>query len=272
MPTYYDYRKVYLTPDEAQDLTVALIVAVFSAMAFSWTEPEVALLIALSILMLAEVLSINDTLSGFSNDGLITIGSLFLVIGAIEKSHIVDYSSRLAFGMNSSKTWGIFRMYFSSFIISAFFNNIPQVAVMVPVVKDWAKLRGIASSQLLIPLSYTVLAGGMLATVGTSTNLVVQGLLSNDNRVQFNFFDPAAIGLPAGMLLIAYMMIAGPYLLPNRPDKTSAEHNRAFTQVAEVTVEENSSYCNKPVRYIFEGLGMTGENFVKIRRYIFLIV
>ena len=61
--------------------------------------------------------------------------------------------------MNSSELWGKIRMYVSSFFISAWFNNIPQVAIMIPVVQDWARLRKIPSSQLLMPLSYTVLAG-----------------------------------------------------------------------------------------------------------------
>lgn len=266
MPTYYDYRKVYLDQEESQNLTIALIVVVFSAMAFNVTAPEVAFLIVLGVLMLAEVLSINDTLSGFSNDGLITIGSLFLVIGAIEKSHVVDYGSRKAFGMSSSETWSIVRMHVSSFLISALFNNIPQVAIMIPVVKDWARLRKIPSSQLLIPLSYVVLAGGMLATIGTSTNLVVQGLLTNDNREAFNFFDPAAVGLPAGAVLIVYMTFSAKYLLPHHEEKREAEHDRAFTHVAELTIHADSYYCNKEARFLFEGLGMTSDNLVKIRR------
>ena len=270
MPTYYDYRKVYLTQEQSQNLTIALIVVLFVGMALNWAEPEVAFLIALGVLMLAEVLSIADTLAGFSNDGLITIGSLFLVVGAIEKSHLVDYGSRKAFGMNSSILWGKFRMYFSSFLISALFNNIPQVAIMIPVVKDWASLRKIPSSQLLIPLSYTVLAGGMLATIGTSTNLVVQGLLSADKagREQFHFFDPAAIGAPAGMVLILYMLFAGRYLLPHYEDKISKEHERNFSHVLELTVQEDSYYAGKTVNHIFSGLGLVSENFIKIRRSV----
>ena len=243
--TYYlGQKKVDLSYDEQLNLTIGLTVGVFVAMAFELTSPEVAFLVALSVLMLAEVLNMKDVLSGFANDGLITIGSLFLVVGAMEKSHLIDYGARLAFGFKSQVKWGIFRYLTSSFVISAFFNNIPQVAIMIPIVKDWAKLRGISSSQLMMPLSYAVLAGGMLATIGTSTNLVIQGLLTNDKKVRqpFGFFDPAAIGAPAGMAVIFYMMVAAPYLLPHHVDKVDDTFFRSQTHLIEVTIKENSSF------------------------------
>eukprot|EP01038_Epipyxis_sp_PR26KG_P016308 gene16308-22215_t len=266
MPTYTDYRKVYLTQDEAQNLTIGLIVGLVVAMAFNMAEPEVAFLVALCVLMLAEVLTLNEVLAGFANDSLITIASLFLVIGAIEKSHIVAYGARKAFGMNSTPFWGKLRMYVSSFFISAWFNNIPQVAIMVPIVQDWSKLRKIPSSQLLIPLSYSVLAGGMLCTIGTSTNLTVNGLMTNAGLEPFNFFDPAVIGLPAGVALIIYMMVIGPYLLPHNEDKVSTEHERGYSHVAELQIHGDSFYINKPVRNLFENLGLLADNLVKIRR------
>jgi hypothetical protein len=165
MPTYYDYRKVYLDQEESQNLVIALIVVSFFVMAINISSPEIIFLVALSILMLTEVLSITDVLSGFANDSLITIGTLFLVIGAMEKSHYVDYISRVAFGRNSTPFMGTVRMYVSSFLISAIVNNIPQVAIMVPVIRDWAVLKNIPASQLMIPLSYVVLAGGTAKTL-----------------------------------------------------------------------------------------------------------
>lgn len=267
--TYYlNENKVQLTEESALNLTIGLTVGVFVAMAFELSSPEVCFLVALSVLMLSEVLSMNDVLAGFSNDGLITIGSLFLVVGAMEKSHMIDYGSRLAFGFKSSTNWGIFRFLTSSFIISAFFNNIPQVAIMVPIVKDWAKLRKISSSQLLIPLSYSVLAGGMLATIGTSTNLVIQGLLSADKKKRqvFGFWDPAAVGLPAGLIVILYMMIAAPYLLPHHKDKEDDVFLRAQNQIAELTIESNSSFIGVTIGDVVGRLGVNYESVLRLSR------
>ena len=221
-------------------------------MALELSSPEVCFLIALSVLMLAEVLKMDDVLSGFANDGLITIGSLFLVVGAMEKSHLIDYGARLAFGIRNSVMWGTIRYLTSSFLISALFNNIPQVAIQIPIVKDWAKMRGIPASQLLIPLSYSVLAGGMLATIGTSTNLVIQGLLTADKvkRTPFGFFDPGVIGLPAGIALIIYMIIAAPYLLPHNKDEEDVLFVRNHNQLIELHVDESNSLVGKSSQFL----------------------
>ncbi len=97
---------------------------------------------------------------------MITIGTLFLVIGAVEKSHVVDYMARKAFGMTGSLTIAKARMYFTCFALSIFFNNTPLVAILLPVVKDWGRVRNVAASQLLIPLSYSVLAGSFVSMIG----------------------------------------------------------------------------------------------------------
>ena len=85
---------------------------------------------------------------------MITIGTLFLVIGAVEKSHIVDFMAKKAFGMTGSVLFGQMRMYITCFALSIFFNNTPLVAILMPVVKDWGRARNVAASQLMMPLSY----------------------------------------------------------------------------------------------------------------------
>lgn len=97
---------------------------------------------------------------------MITIGALFLVIGAVEKSHIVDFLARKAFGMSGSVNIAKARMYCTCFCLSIFFNNTPLVAILLPVVKDWGRVRNVAASQLLIPLSYSVLAGSFGSMIG----------------------------------------------------------------------------------------------------------
>lgn len=99
---------------------------------------------------------------------MITIGTLFLVIGAVEKSHVVDFMARKTFGMTGSVTLGKLRMYVACFLLSIFFNNTPLVAILLPVVKDWGRVRNVAASQLLIPLSYSVLAGSFVSMIGKS--------------------------------------------------------------------------------------------------------
>ena len=101
-------------------------------------------------------------------------------------------------------------------IVSAFLNNTPVVVVMIPIVQRWAKNVGISSQQLLIPLSFASILGGTCTLIGTSTNLVVAGLLKDrypdDNDI--GLFDLGRYGVPVAIAGIAYVVFAAPYLLP----------------------------------------------------------
>ncbi len=106
------------------------------------------------------------------------------------------------------------RLIASVTFISAFLNNTPIVAVMIPIVIRWAKTIGVSASQLLIPLSYGAIIGGTCTLIGTSTNLVVSGLLQDNYSIEMNLFDVTPYGVPVAIIGVAYMMIFGPILLP----------------------------------------------------------
>ncbi len=115
-------------------------------MAFEVSTPEVLFLAALTIVLFCEIVTLPEALSGFSNAAVLTIGSLFIVIAAIERSHVVDWLARQAFGASGSDTLGKLRLYFMCFSLSTFFNNTPLVALLMPIVKDWVRLKHIWNS------------------------------------------------------------------------------------------------------------------------------
>ena len=260
---------VDLSPEDQQVFVGVLIIVAFGAMAFEIAAPEVVFLVALVILMLAEILTITETLSGFSNDATITIGVLFLVIGVVEKSHLVDWLARKTFGSGGSFILGKARMFFTCFALSIFFNNTPLVAILLPVVKDWARMRNESASQLLMPLSFSVLAGSFVSMIGTSTNLTVQGLVQADRGYSFSFFAPAPIGVPLFFILLVYQLIAGPYLLPNDKNGLIREaRDKAESMVAEVFVSEHSPAVGKSVGDMMSSLGIASSRAIKIRRRV----
>lgn len=198
---------------------------------------------------------------------MITVGTLFLVVGAVERSHVVDWFARKTFGAEGSVWMGKARMYCTCFSLSVFFNNTPLVAILMPVVKDWARMRGIAASQLLIPLSFSVLAGSFGSMIGTSTNLTVQGLMEADRGYSFNFFAPAPIGFPCFFLLLIYQLICGPLLLPNNKSGLLREaRDKAQTLIAEVYVSEHSLAVGKSLGEMMNSLGVAPTSAIKIRR------
>ena len=106
------------------------------------------------------------------------------------------------------------RLIGSATFISAFLNNTPIVAVMIPIVIRWAKTVGVSASQLLIPLSYGAIIGGTCTLIGTSTNLVIAGLLQDKYSIELKLFSVTPYGVPVAIMGVAYMMIFGPILLP----------------------------------------------------------
>ena len=221
---------------------------------------------ALVIIMLCEILLLEDVLKGFSNESLITIGALFLVVGAVQKSHIMDYLARQAFGVKSSNTVGSARMMCSLAVLSAVFNNIPLCNLMIPIVRDWARSRSIPLSHLLMPVSFAVIGGGLCTMIGTSTSLIVQGIMQADIGYSFPFFAPGIVGVPATVLMIIYMLCFAPILLPSRSGLIREVRDRAGMFVAEVQVSESSAFIANDVGTFVGKLGIQLESIIKIRR------
>jgi di/tricarboxylate transporter len=266
MSTYKDEDTIVLTEQESKAIVATCIACVFLAMAFEIGSPEVVFLIALVVVMMCGILTLKECLAGFSNESMITIGALFIVIGAVEKSHLIDYFAKIGFGVKSSKFMGTIRMYLVTFFSSAFFNNTPLVAVFIPVVRDWARSKNIPISQLLIPLSYSVLSGGLLTMIGTSTNLTVQGLVKEDKDYEFNFFAPFPIAIVCGTCTLIYMAIAAPYILPKHTGMFREARDKADQLMAEVLVSKESVFIGKDLATMFGKLGISLTNAIKIRR------
>jgi hypothetical protein len=200
---------------------------------------------------------------------MITIGTLFLVIGAVEKSHLVDFVARKAFGMTGSIALAKIRMYTTCFALSIFFNNTPLVAILMPVIKDWGRVRDVAASQLLIPLSYSVLAGSFVSMIGTSTNLTIQGLMQADRGYSFSFFAPAPLGIPLFFLLLFYQIVLGPYLLPHHKSGLfRTVRDQVDSLVAEVYVSYDSMFIGQSLQLMMNSLGIAPSRVIKIRRRV----
>ncbi|CAM9754050.1 unnamed protein product, partial [Hapterophycus canaliculatus] len=120
-------------------------------------------------------------------------------------------------------------------------NNTPVVALLIPITRaDWARARGFPPSIFLIPLSYSVIFGGLLTLIGTSTNLVVQGLVLDEAKLDpnisaFGFFESAYIGLPLGVIGIIYLVILAPRVLGSGHDLFDFVRDRADELLTEVT-------------------------------------
>ncbi|MBN1523091.1 MAG: SLC13/DASS family transporter, partial [Spirochaetales bacterium] len=181
-----------------------------------WFSADVVVFCALLLLILGGVIDVQEAFAGFSNTGMLTVGFLFVVAFALQKTGALNRVGDLLFGKIGGMPQKLLRLMLPVSFVSAFFNNTPIVAMFIPVIKKWTKNTDYTASKFLIPLSYATILGGTCTLIGTSTTLVVHGLMLENGMKGIGFFEMAKIGIPvalAGLLFIAFI---GHYLLPER--------------------------------------------------------
>jgi di/tricarboxylate transporter len=168
----------------------------------------------LVFLMVTGVLSPNDAFVGFSNQAVFTVGALFIVAAGIQKTRALSFLEKAVFDDKASLRTVLFRMMASTSAMSAFLNNTPIVAMLIPQIQEWADRTGHSASRLLIPLSYSAIVGGVVTLIGTSTNLIVSGMLTDRNYEPLGLFELSCIGLPAAIIVLIYFYLIGYKTLP----------------------------------------------------------
>ncbi len=239
-------------------LTLVVVLLVLGLLSTSRVSPDLALGGGLMVLLLLGVLKTDDALAGFANEGMITVGLLFVVSAGMVETGAVTWLAERLFGRPKSTARAILRMMLPTAGLSAFMNNTPLVAMLIPAVNDWAKQLRISSSKLLLPLSYASILGGVCTMIGTSTNLVVNGMLiraHDASRAAENaaaiprglgMFDIAWVGIPCALGGMAFIMLTSGFLLPNRrPSIASVADPREYT--IEMVVEPGSPLVDKSV-------------------------
>ncbi len=219
--------------------TLAVIGGVFITLVRNMAPPDVAMLSAAVLLGLVGILETNETFMGFISPGVLTIGALFVVAAAIRETGGLDTLGAYLLGRTHTERGALARMAVSVVPMSAFLNNTPVVAMLVPVITSWCRNHNVSPSRLLIPLSYMAILGGTCTLIGTSTIIVVNGLMQQQ-RGQYleafeaggeealhtaaealaplGMFEVTALGVPFALIGIAYLLTLGRRLLPSRHD------------------------------------------------------
>ncbi len=208
-------------------LVLAVLAGVLALLACTRIAADAVMVAGLTVLMTAPiptdtgwtigVISAGEGFSGFSNTGLLTVGVLFIVVAGLRETGGVEWIASSLLGRPKTDRRAILHLLLPVLGIGAFLNNTPLVAMMIPAVQDWAKKLGISPSKLLIPLSYSAILGGTCSLIGTSTNLVVAGLVIAQTDLRpLRMFDITWVGLPTALLGSLFLVFFGPKLLPSR--------------------------------------------------------
>src|SRR5690606_35494315 len=198
-------------------VTVAVTLVMVIAMARSLADPDLVLLGGLTLLVTLGIVPLESAFSGFSNEGVLTVAALFVVAAGVRETGGLDGILRRILGRPASLAMAQLRMMIPVTSVSAFLNNTPVVAMMVPVVTDWARRTNLPLSRLLLPLSYASILGGTCTLIGTGTCLGVFGLARQaDPALEIAMFDIAVLGVPTMIVGVLYVILASPRFLPDR--------------------------------------------------------
>ncbi len=229
--------------------TVALTFAVLATLiTIPRLTTDLVLMGALLLLSITGILKPDEALSGFANTGLMTVAAMFIVAAAIRASGGVDLVVERILGRPTTPRSALVRLMLPVVGLSAFLNNTPVVATMIPAVSQWARRIKVPSSALMIPLSYASILGGTITLIGTSTNLVVNGQYQAlTGKPGFSLFDISPIGLIAALVGTVFVVFAAPRLLKVRrtPEQTFAD-TRSFT--FEVAVARDGPLVGKTIQ------------------------
>lgn len=197
----------------------------------------------------------NKLVAGLGNEALVTVLVLYVVVAGLSRTGAMSLVTRPLLGRPKNVTAAQLRLMVPCASLSAFLNNTPIVAMFMPVVSDLSKRTGIAPSKLFIPLSYATILGGVCTLIGTSTNMVVYGLAVQElgQRDVFNMFDLAWVGVPCAIVGIAFLVMTGRWLLPERKPSISVTGDpREYT--VEMEVEPGSGLVGQTI----EAAGLRG--------------
>ncbi|MDO3380650.1 SLC13 family permease [Gilvimarinus algae] len=227
-------------------LSLGLAVGALAVLIFTRIAAHLVMMGVLVILSVSGVLEVNEAFAGFSNHGVLTVAAMFVVAAGIHGSGGVDLLVTHVLGNPRSTRLAQMRIAFPVALLSAFLNNTPVVATMIPAVRSWAKRIDVAPSKLMIPLSYAAILGGTLTLIGTSTNLVVNGQYQElTGNTGFSLFSITVVGLPVVVVGMLFMYFVFPKSLPDRREKGLFGNLREFT--LEVAVASDGPLVGRTV-------------------------
>ncbi len=231
-----------------------LIVVVIALICFitEWLPADITALSVTIVLMLLGLVTPEEGVSGFSNSATVTVTAMFILSAGITKTGVIQIARNwmLRWGGNHPSQQ-IFVMGSIVGPISAFINNTAIVAIFLPIIEEWSKRKKIPASQLLIPLSYVTILGGLITLIGTSTNILSSGVSAQLGYGEFQVFQFSQLGLLVFIIGLTYLAIFAPRLLPKNHlegDHLITEDYNLKEYVSEVIITSQSSLIGQTLQ------------------------
>ena len=254
-------------------LTLAILAVTFGLLIKTKLPAAAIFLGALTAAITLRLAPTQELLKGFSNQGMLTVAALYMVAAGMYATGAITFIMNKLIGLPRSIMAAQIKILPPIALGSAFLNNTPLVAMMIPVIRDLTQSARLAGKHLYLPMSFASILGGVCTIIGTSTNLVIVGLVADvmaeapanlPAMRPLKMFDPAWVGFPAAVIGIVFMLLLGRYLLPRETeDQTIRPQPRMYK--AEFEVEPDSRLIGKSVTA--SGIaGADGIDLLSIRR------
>ena len=239
-------------------LTLSVLTLVFLLLAFSHWSSDLILIGAVLLLLLGGVIDTKDALDGLSKPDLVAVALLYIVGAGMADTGAMAMLAERMLGKPKNSQDAVIRLMLPVAFCSAMMNNTPLVAMMIPVVADWAKKYNIPVSKLMMPLSFAAILGGVCTKIGTSTNLVVSGLMQDyvtklpadhahvgQLEPTLGFLDVTWVGVPVALAGILFLSLFNRWLLPDRRPVIDMGDAKEYT--VDMLVPGDSPLINKTI-------------------------
>ncbi len=221
-------------------LTIAILALTFGLLIFTKLPPAAIFIGALTLTITFKLAPLADSLKGFNNPGVLTVGALFMIAAGMYSTGAISILSEKLIGRPKSVLQAQMKILPSIAFGSAFLNNTPLVAMMIPVIRDLSRSCGLDAKKLYLPLSYASILGGTCTLIGTATNLVISGMITDtlqQGGENLPYMEPVSlfglswVGVPITIAGLAFLMLFSKWLLPasfKRNDVLGQEERRYF--------------------------------------------